>query len=170
MTTFLVIGGIGVVLLLTALILDDFMDGAFDALGGGDWFTGASLAGFLGGLGFGGAIVLDLTGSTGLATAAGAIFGLLLGALAAWVIFKLRHIGYESAPSQRSIIGLPGVVVTAIPSDGFGEIRVVNAGHLTKLAARCHQPLPSGAEVWIAESLSATAVRVEPVRNEIQGA
>lgn len=169
MTTFLVIGGLGVALLLAALILGDHMDGAFDALGGGDWFTGASLAGFLGGLGFGGAIILDLTGSSGLATFAGALFGLALGALAAWSVFKLRHIGDHSAPSQRSIIGLSGTVITDIPADGFGEIRVVNAGHLTKLAARCNRPIPVGTEVWIAESLSATAVRVEPVRQEIEG-
>lgn len=170
MTTFLTIGGIGVFLLLAALILGDHMDGAFDALGGGDWFTGASLAGFLGGLGFGGAIVLDLTGSVGLASALGSAFGLGLGALAAWAVIKLRHIGDESAPSQRSIIGLSATVITDIPADGYGEIRVINAGHLTKLAARCAYPVPAGTEVWISESLSATAVRVESIRPPLEGA
>lgn len=170
MTTFLTIGAIGVVLLLVALVLGDHMDGAFDALGGGDWFTGASLAGFLGGLGFGGAIALDLTGSVGLATAVGAAFGLLLGALAAWAVIKLRHIGDASTPSQRSLIGLSGIVITDIPVNGYGEIRVINAGHLTKLSARCDLPVPAGTEVWISESLSATAVRVEPVRSPLEGA
>lgn len=170
MATFLTIGAIGVALLLVALVLGDHMDGAFDALGGGDWFTGASLAGFLGGLGFGGAIALDLTGSAGVATVIGALFGLLLGALAAWAVIKLRHIGNESAPSQRSLIGLSGIVITDIPKDGYGEIRVINAGHLTKLSARCDLPVPTGTEVWISESLSATAVRVEPVRQPLEGA
>ncbi len=52
MTVFLAIGVVGIVLLLVALVAGDLLDGAFDALGGGEWFTGAALAGFLGGVGF----------------------------------------------------------------------------------------------------------------------
>lgn len=162
MTTFLVIGTIGVLLLLSALILDDHLHGVFDALGGGDIFTGASLAGFLGGLGYGGALVLGLSDNLGLAIGGGLAVGLTLGALASFAIFKLRRIGDDSAPSQKSILGRTGIIITPVPVDGFGEVRVVDGGHMAKLAARSDQPLPAGTEVWISESLSATSVFVQP--------
>ena len=67
MTGFLVIGAVGIVLLLFSLVVGEHLHGIFDALGGGDWFTGSSMAAFLGALGFGGAIVKQLTDSTLLA-------------------------------------------------------------------------------------------------------
>jgi len=44
MTGFLAIGAVGIVLLLFSLVVGEHLHGIFDALGGGDWFTGSSMA------------------------------------------------------------------------------------------------------------------------------
>ena len=56
MTAFLIIGAVGVVLVVVALLIGDVLDGAFhlDALDS-DLFSLSSLAAFVGAFGFGGA-------------------------------------------------------------------------------------------------------------------
>lgn len=163
MTVFLTIGGVGLVLLVLALVVGDHVDGVLNVLDAGEWFTGAGLAGFLGALGFVGALILGLTDNPAVAIAAGAVAGLAVGAAVAWVTVRLRHAGTGSAPNRASLIGRTGVVVSDIPLDGLGEIRV--AGSLDKVHARANRPIPAGTEVWIVESLSATSVLVQPTRD-----
>ena len=52
MTAFLVVGALGVVLLLVALLLGDVLDGALEGLSAG-FFSTEAVAAFLGALGFG---------------------------------------------------------------------------------------------------------------------
>lgn len=68
MTVFFVIGGIGIVLLVLALLLGDLLESvfSFDALDGldaldTDVLSTAGIAGLLGGFGFGGALGLALS-------------------------------------------------------------------------------------------------------------
>ena len=162
MTVFLTIGVIGIVLLLLALIADDFFDGMFEALGGGEWFTGAALAGFLGGVGFVGAGVLAVTANTCPAVAIGVVAGLALGFAVGWVTLALRNASSGSTPTTASLVGLTGTVVNDIPEQGFGVLSVVNAGHLTRLNARSIEALPSGTPVTVTDVLSPTSVKVVP--------
>ncbi|MDR1264295.1 MAG: NfeD family protein [Propionibacteriaceae bacterium] len=159
-TVFLVLGVVGVLLLALFTFVDDHLGGIFDALGGGDWFSGASLSGFLGALGFGGLLVLSWTGSVTLAWVAGAGLGLGLGALVAWAMFRLRHTQDGGAPTTASLLGQEGTVVTAIPADGFGEVKLLHGGHLVKLSARANLPITPGQPVTVIDVLSPTAVRV----------
>jgi membrane protein implicated in regulation of membrane protease activity len=163
MTVFLVLGIAGIILLALFTFIDDHLGGIFDALGGGDWFSGASLAGFLGALGFTGAIVLRLTGSLTAAITAGIVAGLALGALVAWVMFKLKRTQEGQAPTSDSLLGLEGTVVNDIPADGYGEVKLLHAGHLVKLNARASMALPVGQPVEVTDILSPTAVRVAPL-------
>lgn len=160
MTAFLVIGGIGIALLIAALAAGDLLDGVLEGLDAGEWFTGAGLAGFLGALGFGGALVLSITGNMIAAVAGGVLAGAALAWAVAWTTLRLRTSGSGSAPTRASLIGRVAVVVSAIPAGGYGEIRITDDGHLTKLHARADQPLAEGTEVWIVESLSPTSVFV----------
>lgn len=162
MTVLLAIGVIGVVLLLVALVIGDQVDGVLDALGGGEWFTGATLAGFLGGVGFVGAGVLAVTDNTWLAAIGGLLAGLALGIAVGWVTLRLRNSGADGTPSSAALVGLSGTVVSDIPEEGYGVVSVVNAGHLTRLNARCIEPLPSGTPVTITDVLSPTSVKVVP--------
>lgn len=162
MVAFLAIGILGIVLLLVSLVVGEHLHGIFDALGGGDWFTGSSLAAFLGALGFGGAIVSQLTNNTVLAVVGGILLGVGAGALIAWGMVKLRAMDTGGAPTTNGLIDSVGVVVSSIPSDGFGEVRVTRQGHMVKLNARSSVPLPTGTQVTVSDVLSATAVVVVP--------
>jgi len=116
MTGFLVIGAVGIVMLLFSLIVGEHVHGIFDALGGGDWFTGSSLAAFLGALGFGGAIVQQLTGSTVLAVVGGIFLGVVFGGLIAYGMIKLRLIDTGGAVTTNDLMDAAGVVLSDIPA------------------------------------------------------
>lgn len=162
MLAFLIIGGIGIVLLLIAVIVGDVLGGALDSLGAGtDWLSGA-VAGFLGAFGFGGALALGATGSMAVAVLVGVVAGAGFGALAAWGTRQLQRGGDEGTVRSSALVGLTGTVVSDIPTQGYGQISVVVAGHLTKLNARCPEPLPAGHAVIVDAVLSPTSVSVVP--------
>jgi len=159
---FFVIGGIGIAMLLVSLLVGDHLHGVFDALGGGDWFTGASLSGFLGAFGFGGAIILSLTDSLPAAALGGLVLGLLLGAGVGYGVLQLRATQEGGAPQSASLVDRVGTVISDIPLDGYGEIRIMQGGHMMKVNARSAVALKSGTQVTVTDVLSATAVRVIP--------
>ena len=160
MIAFLIIGGVGIVLLLISLIVGDVLDGAFDF--GGDLFSGAALAGFLGAFGFVGALTLGGTGSTMIAIIVGIVSGLVIGALVGWISLRLKQGGDESNVRTTELTGRTGTVIIAIPQDGYGEVSVVASGHITKLNARASEPITAGTPVTVTAVLSATSVMVEP--------
>lgn len=162
MTAFLVIGALGVVLLVVALVLGDVLDGAFEGLSAG-FFSTEALAGFLGALGFGGAIALSLTGSTSLAVVIGLVLGVLLGALAARASRFLHGDGATDTVRTSDLLEKMGSVVSAIPEDGYGVVQLSVGGHLTRLNARSTTAVPAGTRVSVTEVISPTAVRVEPL-------
>lgn len=162
MLAFLIVGGIGVVLLVITLVVGDVFGGVLDVFGGGaDWAVGA-VAGFLGAFGFAGALVLGLTDVMLFAVLAGGLAGLGVGALSAIGTRYLQRGGDDSTVRSASLVGLNGIVVNDIPALGYGEISVVVSGHLTKLNARCPEPLPAGSPVIVDAVLSPTSVSVVP--------
>lgn len=162
MLAFLIIGGIGVVLLLVSLVVGDLLGSVLDVFGGGaDWLLGA-VAGFLGAFGFAGAIILGSTDVLMFAVLGGVVAGLVVGALAAIGTRYLQRGGDEGTVRSAALVGLNGIVINDIPAAGYGEISVVVSGHLTKLNARCPEPLPAGHAVIIDAVLSPTSVSVVP--------
>jgi hypothetical protein len=161
MATFLIIGVVGVVLLLASVVLGEVFDGIFDAIGS-DVISGASIAVFLGAFGFAGALILGATDNTGIAVGGGVVAGLAFGAGAGWFTAKLRQGGDESNVRTSSLSGRDAVVVSEIPDNGYGEVSVTVAGHITKLNARADGPMRAGTPVTITAVLSATAVHVGP--------
>ncbi|RYC05889.1 hypothetical protein [Nocardioides zhouii] len=162
MTVFLVIGALGVVLLLIALVLGDVLDGAFEGLSAG-FFSTEALAGFLGALGFGGAIALSVTGSTSLAVVIGLVLGVLLGAAAARASTFLHGTGETDTVRTSDMVEKIGTVVGAIPEGGFGTVSISAGGHLTRLNARSSVAVPAGTQVSVTQVISPTAVQVEPL-------
>jgi membrane protein implicated in regulation of membrane protease activity len=161
-TAFLVVGVVGIVLLVLSLVAGDHVDsvhGLFDV--GGDWFSGAALAGFLGALGFVGALAYDASGSVGVGILVGIVAGIAIGAAVAWAMTRLKNDDDGSTVRSAELVWREGTVVSAIPDDGYGEISVVVAGHLTKLNARAPEALPAGTPVLITGVLSPTSVSVE---------
>lgn len=166
-TTFLIIGAVGVALVVVTLVVGDLFDGVLhlDALDN-DLFSISSLAAFIGAFGFGGAIGLGTLDNMTLAI----IIGLVIGALAAWGAVSLTRRLKSDGASFRSdsMIGHSGRVITAIPEGGYGEITINVAGHVRKITARAEQPIPSGTEVWVSAIASPTAVEVTPTADPQQ--
>jgi membrane protein implicated in regulation of membrane protease activity len=161
-TVFLVVGAVGVVLLLVALVVGDVLDGALEGLSAG-FFSTEALAGFLGALGFGGAIALETTGSTSIAVVVGLVLGVLLGWVAARASRFLHGDGEGDAVRTSDMLERIGSVVSAIPEGGFGVVSLSVGGHITRLNARSSVAVPAGTQVSVTQVISPTAVQVEPL-------
>jgi membrane-bound ClpP family serine protease len=160
-TTFLVIGGIGVVVLaLSVLIGDLFHFGHPDAAGP---FSLPAVAGFIGAFGFAGAAFAAVTGADGLLVPV--VAGVVAALPTAWLATRLARFAMnmrtDATPTQRDMIGTTGVVVTPIMGNGFGEIRISLGGQPVKLSARADKPIALGARVFVVEATSPTSVIVE---------
>ncbi|MBO4204497.1 hypothetical protein [Micromonospora echinofusca] len=161
---FLIIGGVGVVVLTLALLGAELLHLANPNVDGPVPLEVA--AGFTGALGFGAAIANELLGGDSPAEIAGAVgLGLLAAVPTAWLAAKLsraaRDMRTDATPTRNDLVGALGVVVTPIPANGYGEVRVRVAGQPVKLNARADRPVPTGAQVFVVESLSETSVHVE---------
>ncbi len=174
MTVFIVVGVVGLLLLILSLVLDDFLDGVLEGIDftGGYLSTSAIAAfmaafGLVGALWMGqsdglvGALWMGQSDSLGQSVLAGAAAGLAMGGVAGWVTRVMVHSPTDRTPSPTDAVGASGVVVTAIPEGGFGEVNIRLAGAPLKLNARASRPLAVGTEVVVVASLSATSVRVE---------
>ena len=169
MAWFLGLGIVGVVLLLLSLVFDGVLEGLFggvDVLDGlfEGWLSLPVIAGFVSMLGFSGVIVM---GTTGFGAAGATAIGVPAGAATGWLAYRLSRALLNdrtgAAPRDDDLIGASGSVVTAIPADGYGEVLVHRAGQPVKLAAKSPVPVARGAEIWVEEALSQTAVSVRPV-------
>jgi membrane protein implicated in regulation of membrane protease activity len=166
-TVFLVVGAVGLVVLLIS-----FFVGELGELGLGDVdadgpFSVPAVAALLGGIGFGGAAALSVlpgelpdVAAAGVALAAGVVVAVPL----AWAAVRLSR-ALKDMPTQETLtrdhlVGTQGVVVSAVPSTGYGEVRLAVAGQHLKFAARSDVALPSGTPVYVVEALSDTAVEV----------
>jgi membrane protein implicated in regulation of membrane protease activity len=162
--TFLVIGGLGVALLALSLFLGDVLHiGHPDADGP---FSVPSIAGFLGAFGFGGAIAATLTGgNSAVSILVGVIVGFAIAIPAAWGTMLLARVAdrmrTDATPTRGDMVGRMGVIVTPIPANGYGEVRVVIGGQPVKLNAKSDQPVALGARVFVVEAPSDTSVIVE---------
>ena len=161
---FLIIGGVGVGVLTLALLGSGVLH-----LGQPDVDGPVSLeaaAGFTGAFGFGGAIVNELLGGRTPGMIAAAVAGGVLAAVpTGWLAARLsraaRNMRTDATPTRDHLAGAIGLVVTPIPSGGYGEVRVRLAGQPVKLNARADGPIPVGTRIFVVEALSETSVHVE---------
>ncbi|MFV2116989.1 hypothetical protein ACE14D_00415 [Streptomyces sp. Act-28] len=165
MAWFLGLGIAGVALLALSFLLDGVVEGLFDGVAAPDGLLSLPvIAGFLSMLGLSGALVL---GTSELGTVGAAAIGVPAGVATGWFAYRLgRALARDSsgaAPRDADLIGVSGSVVTPIPADGYGEVLVHLAGQPVKLSARSPAPLARGAEVWVEQALSQSAVSVRPV-------
>ncbi|RKF27565.1 hypothetical protein [Micromonospora globbae] len=161
---FLIIGGAGVAVLALALLGTELLHvGGLDLDGP---VSVEAVAGFAGAFGFGAAIVNELLGGrTGGAIAAAVAGGALAAFPVAWFAARLsraaRRMRTDPTPTRGDLVGALGLVVTPVPANGYGEVRVRVAGQPVKLNARADRPIPMGAQIFVVEALSETSVHVE---------
>ncbi|MEV4662562.1 hypothetical protein AB0J85_11480 [Micromonospora echinofusca] len=161
---FLIIGGAGVAVLALALLggeLLHFGNPDFDGP-----VSVEAVAGFTGALGFGAAIVNELVGGRTPGMIAVALAGGVVAAVpTGWAASRLsraaRDMRTDPTPTRHHLVGTLGLVVTPVPADGYGEVRVRVAGQPVKLNARADRPIPVGAQIFVVEALSETSVHVE---------
>lgn len=174
MTTFLIIGAVGLALLLVSLVIGDLLDGF---LGGlldwleSDWFSTAALAGFVSAFGFGGAIAYGPLALTLLPSIAiGSLVGALFAWFALWLTRLLKDDHTDAVPSGDAAVGLDAAVITTIPAGGFGVVRVALGGHTVTYNAKApddDEAITPGTPVHVTGVLSPTAVTVAPTWREI---
>ena len=162
--TFLVIGAIGVVVLVLSLVVGELGDLAGDADGP---FSLPAIAALIGGIGFGGAaataLLPDALGDSARVLVA-ALVGLAVAVPLAWGAVRLSR-GLRDMPTaetltRQHLLGAQGVVISAVPSPGYGEVRLAVAGQQLKFSARSELPLAAGTPVYVVDTLSDTAVEV----------
>jgi membrane protein implicated in regulation of membrane protease activity len=161
--TFLVVGGIGLAVLAVSLLVGDILGiGHPDADGP---FSLPAVAGFVGAFGFAGAAASALVPGRTPGLVAALLAGTAAAVPTAWFAVRLSRVAMnmrtDATPTRADLVGTTGVVVTPIPADGYGEVRVSLAGQPTKLYAKADHPLPRGAHVFVVAAPSATSVVVE---------
>jgi membrane protein implicated in regulation of membrane protease activity len=164
---FLIIGAVGLLVLLVSLFVGELGDLGLGDVDGDGPFSVPAIAALLGGIGFGGAAATSVL-PQGLPDAATALLALAVGVAVAvplaWGAVRLSR-ALTDMPTQETltrhhVVGTQGVVVSAVPSAGFGEVRLTLAGQQLKFSARSEVPLPAGTPVYVVEALSETAVEV----------
>ncbi|MCI4063385.1 hypothetical protein MRQ36_12675 [Micromonospora sp. R77] len=161
---FLIIGGVGVGVLAVALLGAGLLHIGHPDVDGP--VSVEAVAGFTGAFGFGAAIVNELLGGrTPGMVAAAAAGGVLAAVPTAWLAVRLtraaRDMRTDPTPTRDDLVGAIGLVVTPVPTGGYGEVRVRVAGQPVKLNARADKPIPVGARVFVVNALSETSVHVE---------
>jgi membrane protein implicated in regulation of membrane protease activity len=164
---FLLVGAIGLAVLLLSLFVGELGELGIGHVDGDGPFSVPAIAALLGGVGFGGAAATsvlppDLPDAVTVLLALAA--GLVVAVPLAWGAIRLSR-ALKDMPTQETLtrhhlIGALGVVVSAVPSPGFGEVRLAVAGQHLKFAARSDVPLPTGTPVYVVEALSETSVQV----------
>jgi membrane protein implicated in regulation of membrane protease activity len=164
---FLVIGAVGLAVLLISLFVGELAELGIGDVDAGDWFSVPALAAVLGGVGFGGAAatsVLPADLPDGLTVLLAVAVGLAVAVPLAWGAVRLTRALTDMPTSEtltrHHLLGTQGVVLSAIPPQGYGEVRLSLAGQQLKFSARSGAPLPAGTPVYVVEALSETAVEV----------
>lgn len=158
---FLIIGGIGVLLLVLGLLGVELFDiDSFVPLEA----VAAAMATF----GFGAAIASTaLGGRTIPALIAAAGIGVAAAVPASWLALRLaraaQRMPTDATPQRDDLLGLLGVVVSPIPRQGYGEVRVTLGGQPVKVHATADDPIPLGAEVFVISAPSDTSVLVAAI-------
>ena len=138
---FLLVGALGVVVLLLSLFAGEI--GEFGHPDADGPFSVPAIAALLGGIGFGGAAATSVL-PEGLPDAVTGLLSLAVGlAIAvplAWGAVRLSR-ALEDMPTAETLtrhhlVGAQGVVVSAVPASGFGEVRL-STGRGTSLSRSC---------------------------------
>jgi len=163
-TAFLVAGGIGLVVLLLSLLVGDVLHFGHPEADGP--FSVPTVAGFIGAFGFVGAVgsLLAPAGTT-WSIVVGALAGVVAAVPMGWFATRLAraaaNMRTDATPTRADLVGTMGVVVSPIPAQGYGEVRVSLGGQPVKVNARAEHPIPRGARVFVIEATSSTSVIVE---------
>lgn len=174
MTLFLLLGILGTGMLVLGLVGGELLDGLFDAVGvdvSGGLFSTEVIGGFLAAFGFGSWLLSSGMGlRTALAMAGGGAAGVVMGGTALWLSRSLINMPTDATPRSADMRGALGTVLTRIPADGVGQVRITRHGQPLNLTARSASEIQSGVEVVVVEVISDTSVLVAEAGMDALGA
>jgi membrane protein implicated in regulation of membrane protease activity len=119
------------------------------------------IAGFVGGLGFGGAIASEELHTPLLALGIGVAVGVPLSWASGRLMAAADTMSTDGTPTSGDVVGATGVVISPVPEQGLGQVRVRFAGQPMKFNARADRPLAIGARVLVVDVLTPTSLLVE---------
>lgn len=154
MLPFLIVGGVGVLLLFISLVLGDF----FDSLDVGDGLFSATSLGV-------GAIVFGASGTLTLGAGLELVWAYVLAVVLALVAYILtavlvRSLNRSSDGVPASAIGLSGVTRSDIGPAG-GEVSLDGTHEVERRLAYSAEPIPEGVRVRVVGQ-TGMRVKVEP--------
>lgn len=161
--TMLVIGALGVLLVALSLLFGEFHLGDIHPDGP---FSVPVVCTFVGAFGFIGAIPAALTAGlpTGvrvaISVAAGLVAAVPLAIGSGHLVRAASRMRTDPTLTSADLLGVQGVVITAIPAGGLGEVRLRSHGQDLKYYARSVDPLPAGRTVYVIDTPSPTSVEV----------
>jgi membrane protein implicated in regulation of membrane protease activity len=164
---FLVIGGLGALLLILGLLGVELFD--LDGL-----VPMESVAAAMATFGFAAAIASSSMDSRTVPALLGAAgIGVAAAVPAGWIGWRLaraaQRMPTDATPARDDLVGALGVVVTPILEQGYGEVRVTLGGQPVKLNATAQRPIPLGTQVFVITAPSETSVVVERVPSTPEG-
>lgn len=161
---FIVVGALGLLLIIAALVFGDFLDGLLPDVSLGDsggLFSTEVVGGFLAAFGFAAALVEATTAlGTVLVTLIGLGAGVAMGGVAFALTSALIRMPTDATPRSSDLVGAIGTVITRIPESGLGEVSLTSAGHRLKMSARADTPIAAGTSVVVVDVTSPTSVVV----------
>ena len=164
MTAFLVVGIVGLVVIVAALLFGDVLDGALESVdldASGGLFSLPVIGSFLAAFGFGAALLASgLNLAAGPAALGGVVAGTTMGGAALALTRALLNMPTDATPRTQDLVGSLGTVVTRIPAGGLGEVTVAQSGQRVKLSAKSDAPIDSGTTVVVVDVTSPTSVIV----------
>lgn len=162
-TVFLIIAAVGIGVLAISLLVGDLVHFGHPDVDGP--FSLPAVAGFVGAFGLAGAVGSRLGDSRAVAIGAAVLVGLLAAVPTAWFAVRLARAASamhtDATPTREDFVGTTGVVVSPIPHEGYGEVRVLLGGQPVKLNARAARPMALGTRILVIEAPTPTSVIVE---------
>jgi membrane protein implicated in regulation of membrane protease activity len=163
---FLAIGAVAVALLALSLLVGDLLPGHVHVPADLDVVSLPVIAGFLGAAGFGGAIAAELSpGGGGTDVLAALVAGTAAAPPTAWLAARLvraaRAMPTDATLRRADLVGALGVVVSAVPAGGYGQVRLQVGGAPLQVNAQAAGPLPAGTRVFVIDAPTDTCVIVE---------
>lgn len=161
---FLVIGALGALIVAASLVLGDRLPFAqADA----DGLRSPEVAGgFAAAFGFAGALAYELlSGRTTVPALTAAAIGVVVAVPTAYAAWRLRRAARgtpaASSSTRDELVGKRGLVVTPIPLDGYGEVRLRLGRRPVKFKATSTVSIPIGTHVFVVDVSDDTRIVVE---------
>ncbi|MDR0849836.1 MAG: hypothetical protein LBN10_12515 [Propionibacteriaceae bacterium] len=164
MTGFIITAAVGFLMLLVSLIFDGLLDSVDMDFSGSGIFSGASLGGFLTGMGCGGIIGTAQGWDTIPALALGLGIGVAMAGVAIALYRALKNAEVpDEAFALDQMVGTTGIITAGSSAGSRGLVQVTYLGSPRTISAIAAVDVTSGEAVTVTSILGPDIVQVAPL-------